>query len=132
MNKDAIPLEVRRFLSEYVDSVEQLEILVFLERESERFCSALAVARALHLSEGSAILSLETLARRGLLDVRLSTDVVYRFSPATAPLSDEVRATVAAYRERRSALLAFVTSARRRSLKDFSDAFRFTKDPDDG
>jgi hypothetical protein len=45
--KDAVPLDVRRFLSQYIDNVEQLEILVFLEGESERFCSAASVARTL-------------------------------------------------------------------------------------
>jgi hypothetical protein len=72
------------------------------------------------------------LARRGLLDVRLSADVVYRFSPATATQSEGVTATVEAYREHRNAVLAFLTSARRPSLKDFSDAFRLSKDPDNG
>jgi hypothetical protein len=131
-NQDALPAAVRRSLDRHLDSVDQLEVLLFLNRESARFWSAASLSGALHLTEQSAAHCLEVLARRGFLDVRIASEVVYRFSPATPALSDEVTVIAQAYVAQREPILAFLTSRRRQSLKEFSEAFRFSKDPDDG
>jgi biotin operon repressor len=131
MDFDDLPAVVRRFLARHIDCVEQLEILVFLRRASSRFFSADSIARSLNLSEARVAVCLEALARHGLLDVRLAADVVYRFSPVPA-MAPEVDTTAEAYSEHRSSVVAFVASRRRQALKDFSDAFRLKKDPEDG
>jgi hypothetical protein len=131
MDFDDLPDVVRRFLARHIDCVEQLEILVFLRRTSSQFFSADSIARSLNLNEARVAVCLESLARHGLLDVRLAADVVYRFSPVPA-MAPEVDTTAEAYSERRSTVVAFVASRRRKALKDFSDAFRLKKDPEDG
>ena len=123
---------VRRFLGRHIDRVEELKVLVFLAREPSRFWSAAAVARSVHLPKQSTVLCLEDLARRGLLDLRLGTDVVYRFDPATPELHRGITPVFEAYRGHRTEVLAFPTSLRRSSLKDSSDAFRLGKESDDG
>jgi hypothetical protein len=107
---------VRRFIEQRIETAEQLDILLLLVRDASHFWSAEAVARALHLS-ARPIADLETLARQGLLDVRITSDVVYRFSPATAAIADDMEDVAAAYLERRSELRQLIASARHRSLK---------------
>jgi hypothetical protein len=127
-----LPTTVRHWLERHIDSVEQLETLLFLEREQARFWSGADIARALQLDLRTTVDDLERLARRGLLDVRIASDVIYRFSPTTPVLLLEVKAMLDAYAQSRGPLLAFVASRHRRALKDFSDAFRWTRDSGDG
>lgn len=127
-----LPAGVRRFIERRIESVEQLEVLLFLYREASRSWDAPGVAAALYLPEHQVANLLETLARGGLLDVRLASAMLYRFQPATPTLMLEVKGVADAYRDRRSQLLALLTPRPRQALKDFSDAFRFDKDPEDG
>jgi DNA-binding IclR family transcriptional regulator len=125
-----LPLVVRRFVEQRIEDVVQLEIVALLECHPGRSWSPTEVADALRLSERDVARQLEVLGSRGLLDVRLSSEVRYRFSPSTAALASAVRQTVECYRDRRSETLAFVATRGRRALRAFSDAFRFTRDDD--
>ena len=123
---------VRGFLEDRVESVEQLEILLLLQRHPDRSWTAADAASELGLLESRVARHLEALGRRDLLDVRLGHNVRYRFSPATETLAAAARQVAEAYRERCSAVIAFVTTRRLRALRDFSDAFKLTEDPEDG
>jgi predicted ArsR family transcriptional regulator len=125
-----LPPSVRRFVQRRIDTVEQLEILLLLQHHADRSWNAARVADALQLTEPAAAEHLEALGRRDLLDVRLSSDVVYRYSPATAELAGIVAQVVDAYREHRGDVLRLVTGRRLRALRDFSDAFRLGDDDD--
>jgi DNA-binding IclR family transcriptional regulator len=105
--------KVRRFVERRIATVQQLDILICLHCEPARFWDASAVARRLRLSRGEAAQGLETLARNGLLDVRLEASVLYRFSPATTAMTTTVMHVAEAYRQCRDELRAVVTSHRR-------------------
>jgi hypothetical protein len=127
-----LPDAVRQFLERRVETVEQLEIILLLQRQAARSWNAADVADALGFEEVAAAGHLEALGRRDLLDVRLGQNVRYRYSPATPELDAVVKQVADAYRYRRGAVLAFVTARRRRGpLQDFSDALKITGDPDD-
>lgn len=118
-----LPPGVRRFIERRIDNIEQLEILLLLHRLGERSWSAEEVAEALRVTPRAAARHLEALTGRNLLDVRLGDEVRYRFAPAVPKLTTETKALADCYRERRSEVVALV-AATRRSLRDFSDAFR--------
>lgn len=69
-----------------IDSVEQSDMLVAMDKAGVRWWRPREVAAALGLAESTAHDELETLATRGLLDVRLANDVHYRVAPATPEL----------------------------------------------
>jgi DNA-binding IclR family transcriptional regulator len=125
-----LPAPVRRFIEQHIDNASQLELLLLLEHHRERWWSASEVAEALRLGDRDAARELESLGRGGLLDVRLGSEVRYRFGPAVPALGAGVRDLSECYGERRNETLAFVAARGRRSLRAFSDAFRFTKDDD--
>jgi hypothetical protein len=127
---DDLPQRVRRFLARCVDTVEQLETILLLQRHPDRSWSAADVGEALGLSHRGVANDLEVLGSRDLLDVRLGADVRYRFSPGAPDVAADARQVAEAYRVSRGAVLAFVTARRRRSLRDFSDAFKLTEDDD--
>ena len=119
-----IPPAVRRFLDQRVDDVEQLEIVLLLQRHGDRSWSAADVADALRLGTRRVEHQLEALAGRDLLDVRLGGDVRYRFKPASDTLASMARQLAECYRDRRLEVVSFVTTRGLRPLRDFSDAFR--------
>jgi hypothetical protein len=124
---------VRKFVERELRGIEQLELLMLLHREPTRYFDSASAAQSLQLSARDVAGDLEALSRRGLLDVRIASVVLYRFSPATPALAEAVEQLVDAYRNRRGELIELLAAARRRqTLKDFSNAFRLKKDPEDG
>jgi hypothetical protein len=104
-----LPPAVRRFLEERIDDVEQLEIMLHLQRHVERSWCAADVADALRLGCRRAENQLEALAGRDLLDVRLGDDVRYRFKPTSDALAAAARQLAEWYCDHRSETVAFVT-----------------------
>jgi predicted DNA-binding transcriptional regulator len=85
-----VPSEVRAFLDDCIDSIEQLEILMMLWRH-DRSLRPRDLARRLVLKEAVVRDHLERLAGRGLLDVKLGAeDVMYRYDAAPVTLRDVV------------------------------------------
>jgi hypothetical protein len=122
-----LPPSIRRLLAR-IGGLEQLEVLLFLARDPTRYVSASQVASSLHLLRRLDA-TLEHLSRENLLDVRLGSDVRYRFTqdPETRDL---VRKLAEAYEERR---LSVIEALQRTSpAHAFAEAFRIRKDRDDG
>jgi hypothetical protein len=128
---DPLP-DVRRFIERCIDDIEQLETLLLLHRKATRYWDAAMVAQALNLPERLAADALEALGRRGFFDVRITSAVMYRFNPTTRESAEDVARLADVYKEHRRTLFVLLTSRRRRSLKDFADAFKMSKDSDDG
>ena len=124
-----LPEPVNRFIVEYLDSAEQLEILLLLFRHSERDWSAEGVARELRISPLSSAERLEEFAREGLL-VRGEGGAGYRFGPRDPSLVDAVRGLVAAYAERRVTVINLIFSKPVDKIRTFADAFRLRKEDD--
>jgi hypothetical protein len=124
--------DVERFLSERIDSVEQLEALLLLQRHPDRWWTASAVASDLGGDPPSVARSLDTLCARNLLDVRIAQDVLFRFAPRASDAAT-LRNIAEAYRTHRMVVLQLL-SRQIDSARDFADAFRLRgrKEPDRG
>jgi hypothetical protein len=111
-----------------IGGLEQLEVLLLLARDPKRYMSASQVASSLHLLRRLDT-TLEHLSRENLLDVKLGTDVLYRFTQ-DAETGDLVRKLAEAYDERR---LSVIEALQRTSpAHEFAEAFRIRKERDDG
>ena len=90
-----IPEDVQQFFSSSIESVEEIELLLFLLRaDGEEFTAADLAAR-LYIGEEPATRWLEQLAHAGLVgkDERDST-VRYQYAPASGVLDRTVRSLV--------------------------------------
>jgi hypothetical protein len=125
-HRERLPDPIRRFLKGAVSSVEDLEIVLLLRRNPERYWDAESVSDRLEISPQLAAASLETLARHNLLDVRLSDVIRYRYNPMTGDELALVNALADAWRHDRALVMKELT-ANSRSLSDFSNAFRLGK-----
>ena len=124
---------MQRLIAEHIDSVEQLEILLLLHKDSARAWSAEAVARELRVSPISAGDRLKELMRAGIL-VRVEgvgSGAEYRYAPDSPKLAEAVNGLASAYTERRVTVINLIFSKPVDKIRTFADAFRLRKDDDD-
>ena len=120
----AISPELRAFIYSCFDAVEQVELLVLLQRSAESL-TARAAAQACGMSDAAARHHLETLAARGLLQIAVGEETTYRFAPKRAELQTYAGALVGAYGRSRTAIMRLVVTNPLRSARRIADAFTF-------
>jgi predicted ArsR family transcriptional regulator len=118
-----LPPELRAFLHSCIDSIQQIELLLLM-RGSERMRTARDIAAELGIPVPGARHDVESLAARGLLEVKVGEEIAYRYKPKTDDLAKYSDQLARYYITARQAVLGFVAAESRRSIKRFSDAFR--------
>jgi hypothetical protein len=119
------------FARSHIGSIEELRVFVVCVDHPQRWWSAAALAREVAQAVTNTQIALERLARRNLLDIRITDDVRYRFRPGTQDLEAQALAFAAAFRQDPVTVIQFVSRRTRRdSLRDFADAFRIRKHDD--
>jgi hypothetical protein len=113
--------DVRQFVAEHVDSLEQLEVLLLLQRHAVRAWSADDVSRELRSSYESSGRRLAALAAGGLLQ---ESDGAYRYAPRSSELDAAARALERAYVVRRLAVTELIFSRPLAQVRAFADAFK--------
>lgn len=104
-----IPEDIQRFISEKIDSVEQLEILLFLERAQEREWGAEELAMELGIAAESAALCLAGLGTGGLSAARPGAEgLLYRYAPAAPALRGVVWRVAESYPIRRESFAQLI------------------------
>lgn len=128
MSTSAIPKHVERFIAEFIDSVEQLEVLLLLQRTAPTEWNADAIARELRIAPESAGARLQVLRVLGLLDASGGDPPSFRYAPANGELDRCVRGLAEAYATRRVSVITLIFSKPDDAIRSFADAFRLRKD----
>jgi hypothetical protein len=129
-----VPEAVARFLGDHIRSVMQLELLMLLSREPERWWTADSVNRELRSSIEACAQDLRMLAKEGLAEVIADADPRYRYRLARAEDEPVMARLTELFRTHFHALVHAVYARRRRDVRAFADAFKIKKDrkDDDG
>lgn len=126
-SRNEIPIPVRRFLEENIDTVPQLETLLMMHEKPDRDWSIADVASRNYITELRATDTLHALLRRRLVVADESTRT-FRFNPA----SEDIRALVAElaiyYQRMLSAVTELIHAKPSASIKEFARAFDLKKD----
>jgi hypothetical protein len=125
-----IESEIRNFISRYIDSVEQLEILLLLRNAGDKQWTAAEINDRLQ-SNLSSIQS----RLKGLCDLKfiMCTQNVFQYQKTKDPDMERILDKLAhVYKEKRNRIIEIIFSKPQDKLRDFSDAFRIRKDPEDG
>jgi hypothetical protein len=129
---DGLPEEVRRLLSERLDTIAQLEVLLLLQRTAPREWDAGALSRELRIERRWATEQLVLLHRAGFLEESSAGPGLFRFQPASLELGKAVESLAASYADRRVSVVALLYSKPPAPMRLFADAFRIRKEEDDG
>ena len=130
MPQQELSPQVLTFLAEQVGSLETFQLLIKILQSPDRWWDAGTAARELGIAERDAGRALDSLAKRNLLDIRISDDLRYQFRPGTEELREAAYACADAFRRKPVLVLQAITGAKRQSLRDFADAFRIRRDDD--
>ena len=122
-----IPAPVHRLLMQHIDSVEQLEVLLLLKQAPEVEWTPAAIASILNGHPVSIAARLEALERARMIRRAPTSDVRYRYAPASTESAAAIEGLAQAYRERRVAVISLIASKPLENVRAFSDAFLFKK-----
>ena len=126
MANSRLPLDVKTFLTESIDSVSHLEVLLMFYNNKDREYSPAEVAKEMRSNEHSAHNQLKQLTSKGLFAT--VDEHKFRYWPVTPELDDRVRKLAQFYNEMPVAVVTAIYEKPKEILKDFSDAFKFKKD----
>ncbi len=127
MTSSGIPEDVEQFIQTNIDSVEQLEVLLHLEKNNLRDLTAAAIAAALYSNQDSISMRLRGLRSQGLIDVVEDDEPLYHFRPDTAAKDAIVKKLARLYQERRVAVISAILARQASNVQAFSNAFVFGK-----
>lgn len=123
-----LPDDVSRFLHQYIDSVEELEVLLLARMSPGRSWSSPEMARELYSHPSSISQRFRRLGNHGLL--RETSPGVVQYA-LRAELDAVVARLADMYRERRVAVISLIATKPLENVKAFSDAFRIRKPRED-
>lgn len=129
---DATHPQVAALLSQHINSVEQLEILLLLRRRSDRPWDAASIAEELRTSEGSAAKRLSDLRAGGLVEETSESGRGFRYAPASQWKRSAVDQLADLYAESPYRVIDMIFAKPIANLRVYADAFRYRKDEPDG
>lgn len=122
-----LPQQVRAFVADHINSVEQLEVLLLLARDGSRAWTVEEVASELVTTPHSVAIRLDDLRQHRLL---VTEDEAYRYEPSSSEARAAVNELAAIYPKRRVSVINLIFSTPDDRLRSFSDAFRLRRDKD--
>lgn len=124
-----LPDEVKRFLEENIDSVDQLEILRVLGEDPHKEWSFPDLARETQTPPEAIAAHLSVLQSRGLLLTHTRDTVLFcRYGPTSPERASVVERLLQVYRERPVSMIKLVYARAKDPLKTFAEAFRLKKE----
>jgi len=105
-----IPEHVVAFLREYIDSVDQVEILLLLKSKSGSECTAEDISRSLSTPAASVASRLAHFHAVGLVDMKPGAVPQYQYRPKSADLEQAVQDLEEAYAKYRVRLINLISS----------------------
>jgi hypothetical protein len=129
---EEIPQDVRRLLSDHIESVVQVEILLLLHADPTRALTPQDVARELRIDAAYAQSELARFTIRGLFRTADKAASTYQYAPASPQIDAAVRGLASAYADRRVTVIGLVYSRPPDQIRSFADAFRLRKEKGDG
>jgi hypothetical protein len=125
--------QARRFITDHIGSVAQLELLLLLRTTSSRRWTVEGLSSELRVEPDWAHAQLILFCDIGLVRSDDSTaQNTFTYQPARDELRDAVTAVAQAYLLHRVSIIELIYSKPPQSIRAFADAFKFRKEPPRG
>ncbi len=128
MTGQRIPRDIEIFILKNIHSIEQLEVLLFLRKESKREWSAIEVSAALRSSSTSVEARLTDLLSRKFVAARPNLDHMAYIYLSTTDNNLLVDKVAQYYGTHRHAIIELIYSRPAENIRVLADAFRIWKD----
>lgn len=129
---EEISPELQRFIQSTINSIDQLEVLLFLMSNSEREWTAGQVSERVRVASEAVAVSLKALYSAHLLSSSQTDPPSYRYAPSSNALAEEVAKSLdRASKDNRETLIQLIYSRPLNNIKIFADAFRIKKKEDE-
>lgn len=122
---DAFSTDLKDFISKNIHSVAQLEILLMLRSDPQRYWTADEITQKLYLQLQMTSQLLSEIVERGLAN---RADSGYLYHPANDADRNAIDCLDRMYHERRVTVISEMFSKPKDSLRAFSDAFRLRRE----
>ena len=121
--------DVVQFINRYIDSVEQLEVLLLMRRHPDKQWTAGEINQEIRSSETSISEHLKKFTHFGLIELVPGTapelpNFLYRSTLLDHAVIEQLALS---YRERRPTVIEYIYSKPIREIRSFSDAFKFRR-----
>jgi hypothetical protein len=128
MMAEVIPEEVKSFLLVNIDSIAQLEALLFLRDHADQTWSCEKIAETIYISQQDTAVLLAKLVTRGLIMADGKQPPAFQYYPRNEELARGLDRLAAVYAKSLIPVTNFIHQKARRSIQDFADAFKLKKD----
>lgn len=123
-----LPNEIKLFISGYIGSIQQLEVLLTVSSEPERNWSPEEISKRLGLDVTAVTNRLLSLCVKGLVRADNKKIRTFRYQPESTVADIMVKKLASLYKEHPAPLMEFVCSRVESRLRDFSDAFKLNQE----
>jgi hypothetical protein len=130
-NNTGIPDEIFNFVNLHIDSVEKLEILLFLFKNPEKSWTAQAISDRIRTHPSSIAQKLGDLHKVDLLTLEktaANADLLYKFNSNNLKFVNLVDGLNRCNSERRVSLINLIFSKPQSKVQGFADAFKFKRE----
>lgn len=129
ISTEPIPDQVARFVDDYVESIEQLEILRVLGEAPTKEWNAADLATATQIHPSAIAPHLAALEQRGLLKIEKREGIAFcRYGTASADTEKKLTELLQFYKERPVTLIRVVYDRANDRVKAFAESFRLRKE----
>lgn len=123
---DSFPPDVRRFILENLNSIDQLEMLLLLRNEPQRVWRPEEVSAELYTHPDAAQQRLKDLVNtKAVIE---DESGAYRYHPMTAEMAQTIDSLEQLYKRRRVTVINLIYSKSAPGVQAFADAFQLRKD----
>ncbi len=127
MAGETLPISVQQFLSQYIQSLEQLEVLLLLWNSPNHSWTSAEVYEVVRSSRSSVEERLESFAQLGFLGKDDGPPPTFRYAPKEN-LGTAVDETAGAYQKWRVRVIEAIFTPAVDPAQRFADAFKVRKD----
>jgi hypothetical protein len=126
---DLIPEKLKRFLTNYIDSIAELEAMLFLRQYPNRSWSCRLVAEWIYLSEEDTASLLAKLTKKGLITADEMSPASFQYKPHNQEVAQLLDQLAEMYGKYLVPITNLVHKKSLRNIEGLSKAFKFKKEP---
>ena len=123
-----IPDDTKHFIVAHIDSIAELEAILFVRNHRDRCWTSQAVGKQLYLSEADTAKVLGKLVDRGFVRAGEKGSGEYQYQPASRDMARMIDQLAEVYATYLVPVTNLIHRKSRRSIEGLADAFKFRKE----